>query len=279
MKNIQKTINYALIADSYSLGSHWIYDKNELENLKIDWNELNAPQAKWHESKSKGDFSHYGDHAKWLKDYINTNKHFDIVSYRKMWVENMKTFQGYVDGATKETLEILKNNPNATTGSNSHDLSLVGSIAPLLQVSNNKDEFLDNVHTYIVFTHNNPTVLNVANFFASVLYDVINGSTIENSLSSTNVDLSIESMFDKAMKSKEDDTLETIHRFGHGCPVEGGFESTIHILLSYSNLKDALVSNAKAGGDSASRAMIIGMLMGAANYNLPSSWEKSVNNL
>lgn len=279
MKNIQNAIDFALIADSYSLGSHWIYDKNELENLEINWDKLNAPQATWHEGKSKGDFTHYGDHAKWLKDYIRTNNEFDIRTYRKIWIENMQTFKGYVDGATKETLEILKNNPNAIIGSNSHDLSLVGSIAPLLLVSNTKDEFLQNVHTYISFTHNNTTVLNVANFFASVLYKVIHSTTIEDALNSTKIDSSIEHMFSEAMKSEGSNTLNSIHNFGHGCPVEGGFESTLHILLNYNNLKDALVENAKAGGDSASRAMIIGMLMGASNSDLPSSWKDNVNNL
>ena len=61
--------------------------------------------------------------------------------------------------------------------------------------------------------------------------------------------------------------------------MDGGFEGTIHLLVSYDNFKDVMIANAKAGGDSAARGMIVGMLMGAANYEIPSLWKEEIKRL
>ena len=270
--HIKNAVETALIADSYLLGSHWVYDAEELKNLPIDWNELNAPCAMWHKGKEKGDFTHYGDHAKWLETYVKTNNCFDVAGYRELWLKNMQTYSGYVDGATRETKEILEKDAGATLGALSHDLSIVGSIAPLLYVSETKEAFLENVNAFVAFTHNDTMVLKVARLFASLLYEVANGTTIAKALDKVEVDASLQTAFNAALASRGKSTFETIQDFGPGCPVDGGFEGTIHLLVSYDNFKDAMVANAKAGGDSASRGMIVGMLMGAANYEVPLSW-------
>ncbi len=77
-EGINHAIEAALVADAYALGTHWIYDGKELGALKIDWETLNAPQAHWHKGKQKGDFTHYGDHAKWLIEFIRSNDKFEL---------------------------------------------------------------------------------------------------------------------------------------------------------------------------------------------------------
>ena len=277
--NIKNAVEAALIADSYLLGAHWIYDADKLKKLDIDWTALSAPKAPWHEGKGEGDFTHYGDHAKWLERCVQENNCFDLASYRSLWLENMKSYKGYVDGATRETLEILQNDLTATKGAHSHDLSIVGSIAPLLYVSKSKEEFLSHVATFIAFTHNDETVLRVAKLFASVLYDVAEGSSISDALSCVEVDKSLKTAFDAAVASRGKESVECIQTFGPGCPVDGGFEGTVHLLISYDDFKEAMIANAKAGVDSASRGMIVGMIMGAANYDVPLSWTEGTKGL
>ena len=276
---IKSAVEAALIADCYLLGSHWIYDADALKNLSINWDELNAPCATWHEGKGKGDFTHYGDHAKWLETSVKDNGCFNLDAYRSLWLKNMKTYKGYIDGATKETLEMLEKDATLTQGSHSHDLSIVGSIAPLLYVSNTKADFLASVANFVAFTHNDARVLNVANLFASILYDVANGSSIKDAMNTVEVDASLKSAFDAGVASCDQDTVESIQAFGAGCPVDGGFEGTVHLLSHYDNFKDAMVANAKAGGDSASRGMVVGMIMGAVHYDVPTSWRDGTKGL
>jgi ADP-ribosylglycohydrolase len=273
--NIKNAVEASLVADSYLLGSHWIYDVNELKNLDIDWNELNAPCAKWHEGKEKGDFTHYGDHTKWLLDYVKESKTFEIEGYKQVWLKNMKDYKGYVDGACSDTIKIIKENKSAVVGSGSHDLSIVGRIAPLLYVSKSKEEFLSHVKSFVSFTHNNETVLNVAELFANVLYDVADGEKMKDALAKVAVPKEIQTAFDRGLSSKGENTFDTIQKFGPSCSVKGGFEGTLHLLTSYDDFKEVMIQNARAGGDSSSRGMIVAMLMGAANCTIPPSWREA----
>ena len=233
---------------------------------------MSKPYSKYHNGKELGDFTHYGDHAKWLEIYIQNNNSFDINTYKDMWFEKMQSFKGYIDGSSKKTLEILQNDISQTKGSTSSDLSIVGSISPLLYVSSSKDEFLLNVSEFIAFTHNDHTVLNVASYFASILYEVANGTSIKNAIKNEQVPSLINKSFDTAIQSKSQDTDIALRGFGIACNVNGGFEGTVHLLIKYDNFKEAMIQNAKVGGDSSSRGMIVAMIMGAANYEIPVSW-------
>ena len=276
---IQTSLKAALVADCYLLGSHWIYEESKLQKLDIDWEELNAPCSPWHKGKEKGDFTHYGDHTLWLNTFIKENKNFNIYDYAAMWLERIQNYQGYVDGSSRETLEILQQNKSALQCSKSRDLSIVGRISPLLYVSNTKGEFLSHVENFVSFTHNNHKVLKIAKLFASILYEVIEGSSIADAIESVDVDESLKEAFDEAKLSKDKPTLQTIYKFGPACSVDGGFEGTIHLLMKYNNYKEAMIANAKAGGDSSARGMIVGMIMGASNYAIPQSWEKGTKGL
>jgi len=276
---INNAIEAALVADAYCLGSHWIYDEEELKRLDVNWDALNAPYVMWHQGKQKGDFTHYGDHAKWLLEFVQDNMRFDIQSYGGLWLDNMQAYTGYVDGSSRETMEVLRTNPRSNTGSTSHDLSIIGRIAPLLLVSSSKEEFLQQTQTFVAFTHNSPLVLKAAELFASILYDVAQGESIDAALNTLTPDPDLKNAFDAAINSKGKDSFCTIRDFGPACSVEGGFEGSIHILLSYDNFKDAMIANAKAGGDNAARGMIIGMIMGAAGKEIPPAWKNETKGL
>ncbi|MDP3266070.1 MAG: ADP-ribosylglycohydrolase family protein [Sulfuricurvum sp.] len=278
-QTIINAIQGALVADAYALGSHWIYDEGQLKNLPIDWEDLNAPQAMWHKGKEKGDFTHYGDHAKWLHEFIQMHNRFDPSLYASFWAEKMEAYQGYVDGSSRETLAILKNNPSTLCGASSHDLSIIGRIAPLLLVSKSKEEFLANTEMFVSLTHNSLVALKAAQFFASVLFDVALGATIADTLKHTAVDPLLARAHGAAINSKGEESFNAIRTFGPACGVEGGFEGTIHVLLSYDDYQSAMIANAQAGGDNAARGMIIGMIMGAALKEIPLAWKNGVKNL
>ena len=279
----KNTINHAIeaafVADAYCLGSHWVYDEAQLKALPIDWENLNAPQAMWHKGKNKGDFTHYGDHGKWLYEFIQKNGHFDITMYGGFWLDNMQEYKGYVDGSSRETIEALKRDPHTDKGSASYDLSIIGRIAPLLLVSDSKEVFLKQVESFVAFTHNSYIVLKAASLFASVLYDVAEGKSIDMALHDVDVDPTLKSAFDAGMSSKGQNTFSAIRNFGPACGVEGGFEGVLHLLTSYADFKEAMIANAQAGGDTSARAMIVAMIMGASGKSLPTLWIKGTKAL
>lgn len=278
-ERINNAIEGALVADAYCLGSHWVYDEAQLQTLDIDWDRLNDPRAMWHKGKNKGDFTHYGDQSKWLLQFVRDKGHFDLQDYRRLWMDNMQNYQGYIDSSSRETMQILASNPTSNTGSGSYELSIIGRIAPLLLVSSSKEAFLAQVQPFVSFTHNSPLVLKAADFFASVLYDVAQGRSIASALEAAAPAEELKSAFDAAMASKGDDSFFAIRNFGPTCGVKGGFEGTIHILASYDDYKEAMIANAKAGGDNSARGMIIGMIMGAAGQEVPASWKEETKGL
>lgn len=278
-KIVKRLILTSLVADAYSLGAHWIYDEEQLKELDIDWNILNAPNAMWHKGKKAGDFTHYGDQILWLYEFLKGKNCFDANEYQSFWKTKAENYNGYVDGSTRETLENISKGIKPS-GAPSTDLSIVGRIAPLLLVSKTKEEFLKNVEEFVKCTHNSELALISARFFASLLIEVLEGKEIETSILKLKEDYepNIQTYVSNGILSKQNDTFKTIREFGPACGIEGGFEGVIHLLSKYNNLKDMLIENAKAGGDSSARGMIASIILTASNSTvfeqIPEDWLK-----
>lgn len=276
-KKIKELVLVSLVADAYCLGSHWVYDEKQLESLDINWNELNEAKSIWHKGKKAGDFTHYGDQTLWLYQFLEDKESFDSSEYIKFWESKIDIYGGYIDSATRKTLENIKNGITPT-GSDSTDLSIVGRVAPLLLVSKSKDEFLKNVEEFVKCTHNSVEALNASKYFSKVLLNVLDGKGIEESISSLKdeFDSKIQSYVINGIASKSKESFEAIREFGPACDIEGGFQGVIHLLCKYDNLKEMLINNAKAGGDSSARGMIAAIIfMAQPNKTLtlvPPSW-------
>ena len=274
-KKIKDLVLSSLVADSYCLGTHWIYDENQLINNDINWEELNAPMAIWHKGKSAGDFTHYGDQNYWLYEFLKDKNCFDEKEFLDFWFEKMKTYTGYIDGASRNTILNIENGV-VPSGANSHDLSIVGRVVPLLKVSKTKEEFLQNVGKFVKLTHNSKEALQSADFFANLLLLVLENNEIEKSILElkNSYDSFFQEMIEKGINSKNSDTFETIRTFGPACDINSGFSGVIHLLCKYDNLKDMLIANSKAGGDTSARAMIASAILLANKEinEIPKNW-------
>lgn len=276
-KKVKELVLTTLVADAYSLGAHWIYDEKQLQDLEVNWNELNDAKAIWHKEKKKGDFTHYGDQTLWLYEFLQDKETFDLAEYISFWQKKIEVYNGYIDGATRETLENI-NDEKKPTGSGSTDLSIVGRIAPLLLVSNSKEEFLKNVKAFVTTTHNSNDAIVASRFFATLLLAVLDGETIEDATASIKeqFDTKIQAFVQNGIASKTEDTFTSIRGFGPACDISGGFEGVIHLLYKYDNLRDMLVCNARAGGDTSARAMVASLIFMAQKdknaTQIPESW-------
>lgn len=276
-KKATELVLTSLVADTYSLGPHWIYDAKELDALDIDWQQLNDAKAKWHEGKHAGDFTHYGDQTLWLYEFLQDKNHFDVGEYIAFWQIKMATYNGYIDGAMKGTLENIQAGITPT-GSSSTDTSIVGRIAPLLLVSDSRQGFLENVVLFVSSTHNANEIIAPATFFADLLVEVLSGKDVIQAISQLkpHYNTNIQRYVEQGIRSSSDDTIDAIREFGPACGIEGGFPSIIHLLTKYDKLEDMLIANAKAGGDTSGRAMIAAIIFMAPSTrtinDIPSAW-------
>lgn len=266
----------SLVADAYCLGSHWVYDEEQLKKLNTNWEELNKACSIWHKGKQAGEFTHYGDQLYILHKFLEDKDWFDVKAYVQTWYDKMKIYNGYIDGSTRETMENIDKGEEIPCGAYSHDLAIIGRIAPLLKVSANKEEFLQNVQSFVKATHNDVTVLEAAHFFAMLLIEVLNNKDIVQSIIELKdrYSTTIQSWINDGLASKNEESFDAIRNFGPACGVDGGFAGVIHVLCKYSNLKEALMANAKAGGDNSARGMIVAMMFVAQEgvTQIPSNW-------
>lgn len=267
----------SIVADAYCLGSHWIYDLNELKKLPLNWNQLNNAQAKWHKGKKAGELTHYGDLNVFFYSYIKNQKTFDKNDYLQNFADFMKSYNGYIDGSSSKTLEHF-NNP-LTEESKSTDLSIISRIPGLLLVSNNKEEFLINVENLVILSHNSNIAISVARLFSLVLIDVLEGNKIIDSFNKYKEDFSsdVQDLINKGINSKLSSTEISLKEFGIACSIEHGLAGVLHILSKYDNFEDLMIFNAKVGGDNSSRAMMAAILFAAKEgiSQIPSSWLKT----
>jgi ADP-ribosylglycohydrolase len=258
-------------ADSLALGAHWIYNTNIIDKK---WGRVESyikpERPTYHPNKDLGEFTHYGDQTLLLLQSLADNSGFDFERFAQQWQNYFKTYGGYFDGATKQTLEnFAAGEPAKKAGSHSDDLAGASRIAPLAYYyRRDLQAFLTSARDQTALTHNNHTVIESAEFFGRVTWKVLNGESPTAALQQT-----VDEGFDRkpytkwienGLNSATKDTRQTILEFGQMCEIQAGFPSVIHLIAKYENsLKDGLVENVMAGGDSAGRGLMVGMILGA----------------
>ena len=191
----------------------------------------------------------------------------------------------YRDGATRSTLANLQAGlPPEKAASASHDLSAAGRVAPLFLLDWPDDAALISaVRAVVGFTHGEAAVVDAAEFFTRVTLAVDRGQSIPEALAMC-VPASLAAGF-KAGRDSAASTLtdaEALARHGLSCDVAKGFPGVCHLLLRHPESPAvALCVNAAAGGDSAARGMILGMVYGArfGREHLPAHWVEELRAL
>jgi ADP-ribosylglycohydrolase len=77
------------------------------------------------------------------------------------------------------------------------------------------------------------------------------------------------------LASKEKESIMAISAFGQSCHTPEAFPGVVHLIARYeTDLKEALIESVMAGGDSAARGMIVGMILSAhlGLSALPQQW-------
>ena len=285
MKNrLQAALWGAFYGDAYALGAHWLYDTQQISKSAFDAKQFNDPLSDYHPGKTAGDFTHYGDQMLWLLDAIAHDENFSIQTFSTTWRANMREYTGYVDGASKHTLQELSNGKNSLgCGSSSHDLSVVGRMMPLIYAyHNNMDKMMEYVKLHTVFTHMTKELVESAAYFNELIMATSMGADIARSIE--DIALAYSESLQKwvaqgVTKAETHEPIEAIKALGQSCSVEGGFAAVIYLLVRFSDFQEAMEANVLSGGDSAARGMLVGAVLGASggmevlpfNYNAMSN--------
>ncbi len=272
MNNKAKAMVLAsFVADALSLGVHWIYNTNVIDKKWGRVEEYIKPERPtYHPTKDLGELTHYGDQTLLLLKSIAGNSGFALDYFCNHWLEFFNSYEGYFDGATKTTLDnIAAGKSPADAGSNSDDLAGASRIAPLaFCYRNDLKKFIAAARAQTALTHNNRMVIETAEFFGRVAWLVLHGET-----PTAGIKHALEQGFDRepyakwvtdGLNSVGSDTRQVMLEFGQMCEIEASFPCVVHLIARYEdNLKEGLIENAMAGGDSAGRGLIVGMILGA----------------
>jgi len=277
----------SFVADSLALGAHWVYNTHVIDRKFGRVEHLEKPLGKsYHGTKGAGDFTHYGDQTLVLMESVADCSGFDLTRFSQSWRSFFESYDGYFDNATKDTLEnFAEGSGPESSGSASTDLAGVARIAPIVYT------YRDNLETMIAasraqtaMSHNNPLVVESAEFFTRVLWYVLKGraptAAMERVCKEELKEDTLGEWLDAGLKSTDVDTRSAIDSFGQACEIDMAFPSTVHLIAKYENdLKVSLIENVMAGGDSASRGMLAGMVLGAhLGYDaIPEKWLSELN--
>jgi len=267
----QAMVLASFAADALALGVHWIYNTNVIDKKWGRVEEYITPERPtFHPTKKLGEFTHYGDQTLVLMQSVAASSGFDISDFADKWQQFFKSYEGYIDGATKATIENIKAGKAPTAaGSDSDDLAGAARIAPLVYgYRNDLAKLLDGARAQTRLTHNHQAVIDSAAFFGSVAFDVLTGQRPLEAIERT-----LEGQFNREPYSKwvadginsaEKDTRQAMLDLGQMCEIQAAFPCVIHLIAKYeNNLKEGLIENAMAGGDSAGRGLTVGMVLGA----------------
>ena len=273
-------------ADSLSLGLHWIYDTNLIDKKfgRVE-HFLKPRHPTYHPTKAKGEFTHYGDQTLVLLESVAECGGFELSDFSARWQKLFKNYDGYVDGATKATLANIASGKSAlNAGSGSDDLAGADRIAPLIYAYHNDPEALiAGAKAQTAFTHNDSQVIESAFFFSTITLKVLKGASPKTAILQVKEEQLVKApllkWIEKGLDSIEQESRQAILNFGQMCEIEAAFPGVIHLIVKYeTDLKTALVENIMAGGDSAGRGLLVGLVLGAhlGIEAIPQNWRREM---
>jgi ADP-ribosylglycohydrolase len=284
------------VGDAAALGTHWIYDLNELQQLYPEGiNGFEAPlEGHYHFGKQPGDQTHYGDGALVLLESLAKEGHFDAKAFGRSFVATFRpgTYTGYIDQATDGTLAnfqaFANSNPadifDFQQGADDDQMATASRLAALTVRYWNDPNLLTVVEqTTRVCQSNNRTVAYMK-FNALLLSGLLQRRDVHTALlRAEEQTIAVEPQLGQEIRRKTREALaETLNEvteatltFGQACPLPKSFPSSIHAFLKHpDDFESAILATLRAGGDSAGRASMLGGWLGAhlGIAAIPKAW-------
>jgi hypothetical protein len=287
---MKKYIQPALVANAASLGFHWIYDMDFLEELskrqslvfQLPSLELYAqakPSFFGYPYAKVGDVTTQGMYLKWLYKAIQEKSDFDLEDYRNLIFEQTKPggpYVGYIE-TYNHTLLInamsskLRLNLPALPVTDDH---LVGFVPYLVS----KELGLGNDYAWNLaqlFTDK----VEYRKFFDMFDYIFENIAQMPRlELLKNAIELAPESYHEKLEKALSmENTRDFIKQYaGIACHIPQSVPLIFRILNQCSSYEDMVETNIRLGGASGERAMLLGAIFAQVS-EIPEEWIQITN--
>lgn len=266
----------SFIAESISLGVHWIYDPALILKKHGRVTDYLAPGTdSYHPHKQAGDQGHAGDQALRLLSFLQRERNWDATAFLADWQAMWPTYNDYVDKATKGTLANLQAGATAaTSGVPSDELAGPARIAPIMAFFADKpeSEAVAAVIEQTVMTHRSPEAVECAEFLARATHRLIQGGELQSVIKETAPAWAL-----KAAEAATDS--DAIGQLGRACPIPQALPAVLWLVQHHGqDFATATIENAMAGGDNCARALALGMLLGAAHgvEAIPAAWREGL---
>lgn len=270
-------------ADALSLGAHWIYDTEKISGeFGRIIEPIAPPPGSYHSTRQRGEFTHYGDQSLHLLKHLAEHQgHFSRAAYARDWQLFFADYHGYMDRATRTTLKNMAAGlPSESCGSPSTDLGGAARIAPLIYCCrDNLEKLLEAADAQTAITHTGSGVVDGARFIARSCHSILHGATpreaFKHALDCGTGDAELNLRLRGSMELRNRSVMQAVKDFGQMCSIKAALPGAVFTALQYvDNLEEALIETVMAGGDSAARGMVVGMVLGAyhGETGIPARW-------
>ncbi|MBM4434281.1 MAG: ADP-ribosylglycohydrolase family protein [Chloroflexi bacterium] len=285
-----------LVGDAACLGSHWIYDTAEIARRWPELRGFEEPHPRhYHAGKTPGEPTHYGHAALIQLAQIASSGSFDEVAFGSAFVETFGSpeYRGYTDKAMRGTLAnhaaFRAAHPGESfdfqQGADDFEPATVSRLAPVVAAHRGDPDLLRVVERATRVVQNNDRAVAHAQCHALILRALLRGAGLRGALdeavqllpSDGEAYAAVRVGISRATDCVAQDARSATAALGQHCRLDQSFPSAVQCALrNEHDYSAAILDTARAGGDSAGRAAMIGAWLGATLGvdAIPRSWRE-----
>ena len=273
----------ALVADSASLGLHWIYDPARIAEIEsVSGSVFLQPDASnyagvksyfAHRLKVPGDSTSYGETCLLMLKHVANHGSFNRVEYQCDYRAHFGPgggFIGYIDTPTRLTLRtLLALEPAefpADSGADDDQHPALATLPALVAVHDGTlEELMARTEQAVRVTNNNELAVSAGRCASAALFKLLQGVPLTQALheASSLAGNTLEPLLAEALAMPHLDSVAATKRFGSACHVSEGLPLIFHIVQHAPDYRTAVESNIRAGGDNCGRSIMLGALAAA----------------
>jgi len=250
-------------------------------------------QRNYHPGTVAGDQTDYGEYNVLVLEHVAATGDFQLDSFLPRWQARLTSgWKQWVCTQTKQTYQqVQQGMSHDQLGGNSNAMAL--RFASIFALKKSEEETVQ-LCLRTMFTHRERTAKLGNEFVCRVVYRIIfHSETLKAAVDAVAtqsdpwIQQKVKQAKDKVKEATDSAQPLSSERFvddlaltsmarlwdvgksepikvGKASPTEGTLPGTLYFVLKYDNAMDAYIANSMVGGDNASRAVAIGMILGAA---------------
>ncbi len=283
MNPVTAAVLGALVADSATLGLHWLYDPVRITEIEARKGLVFLPPDATDYAGAKGYFAHggrmagestgYGEVCLLMLQHLAKHGEFKRTEYQieyRLHFGPGGAFVGYVDSPTRLTLcTLLSLEPAvfpAASGANDDQFAALAALPALVAAhSGSLEALLERVEEVVRITNNNTLAVTAAQCSAVALFEVLRGTPIAQALAGALpfAGNTLRPLLEQALAVPTLDSVAVAARFGMACHVAEGLPVVFHIAQHARDYRSAIEDNIRAAGDNCGRSIMLGALVAA----------------